>query len=208
MGSRHDDRLKGSGARLWRLIEERSKSGANAGEIDRRIWDLFGESWAVMFTDLAGFSRAVADFGIIHFLQIIHEQHTLLVPIVEQHDGLLIKEEGDSMLILFRHVERAVECAVAMQTACRQVNEQRRPEEQILLCVGVGYGQMLRIGDDDVWGQEVNTAAKLGEDTAKAGEVLLTAAAREALGDDGKRFSFEVIEQRIAGSESNWRLEL
>jgi class 3 adenylate cyclase len=206
MSSSHADRLKGSEERLWRLIEERCAPGADVREIDRRIWDLFGEEWAVMFTDLAGFSRAVAEFGIIHFLQIIHEHHRLLVPILEQHDGLLIKTDGDSLIILFRRIVRALECAAAMQRACLQVNERRRPEEQILLCVGIGYGRLLHVGDIDVWGQELNSAAKLGEDTARAGDVLLTASARNALGADADRFELEAIDTKLVGSESCWRL--
>jgi len=50
-----DDDVKGSPVRLWHLIEERLKPGADREQVDQRIWDLFGERWAVMFTDLAGF---------------------------------------------------------------------------------------------------------------------------------------------------------
>ena len=178
-----DDHLKGSEARLWRLIEERTSAHADAATIDRRIWDLFGEDWAVLFTDLSGFSRRVAEFGIIHFLQIIHEQKRLLLPIVDRHDGILVKVEADSFLLLFRSAARAVSCAVEMQRATIAVNQRRRPEEQILLCAGIGYGRILRIGDSDVFGEEVNAASKLGEDTAKAGEILLTDGAREAAGE-------------------------
>ena len=39
---------------------------------------------------------------------------------------------------------------------------------------------MLRIGDRDVYGAEVNTAAKLGEDMAKAGEILISKAVHQA----------------------------
>lgn len=58
-----DDHLKGSATRFWQLIEQRTAPGADVAALDRRIWDLFGEEWAVMFTDLSGFSRHVADFG-------------------------------------------------------------------------------------------------------------------------------------------------
>jgi hypothetical protein len=74
-----DGDLKVSQARLWALIEERCQPGADVAELDRRIGDLFGERWAVMFTDLSGFSRRVAEFGILHFLQVIHEQRKILV---------------------------------------------------------------------------------------------------------------------------------
>src|SRR5262249_25653139 len=76
-----DEGLKASQTRLWKLIEERCKPGADTAAIDKRIWDLFGEDWAIMFTDLSGFSRRVSEFGIIHFLQTIYEQRKLLLPI-------------------------------------------------------------------------------------------------------------------------------
>ena len=68
-----DELLKCSEHRLWELIAERARPGADVKALDRRIWDLFGETWAIMFTDLSGFSRQVEKFGILHFLQIILE---------------------------------------------------------------------------------------------------------------------------------------
>jgi len=169
-------RIYPSGAfqRLESLLQERLQPGVNKAEIDQRVWNLFGESWAVMFTDLAGFSRSVAEFGIIHFLQIIYESERIFSPCIDQHDGILLKTEGDSMLILFRQPEKALECAISMQKTAKIYNQGREKTEQILLCVGIGYGQMLAIGDQDIFGIEVNTASKLGEDTAKAWEILVT----------------------------------
>ena len=195
-----DHDLGTSEQRLWRSIEERCRHDADTEAIDRRIFDLFGERWAILFTDLSGFSRRVAEFGIIHFLQIVYEQKKLLLPIVEEHDGLLIKSEADSFLLLFRRPERALGCAIAMQRACAQVNQRRKPEEQILLCVGMGYGDMLCIGDTDVWGREVNAASKLGEDTAKAGEILVTKDARDALAGCGG-VSFVPRDASVAGTD-------
>ena len=54
--------------RLEKLIAERLREGADKAAIDQRIWDLFGEEWCIMVTDLSGFSRGVAEFGIVHFL--------------------------------------------------------------------------------------------------------------------------------------------
>ena len=74
--------------RLERLIEERAKPGADRAEIDKRIWDLLGQRRAVMFTDLSGFSRDVAEFGIIHFLHTIYDSIKLFVPPIELHGGI------------------------------------------------------------------------------------------------------------------------
>src|SRR5688572_6890163 len=198
--------LKVSEARLWRLIEERTKAGADVEAIDRRIWDLFGEEWAVMFTDLVGFSRQVERFGIIHFLQVIHEHLKLVLPILDRHDGLLVKQEGDSLLILFRRPERAVACALQMQRACALYNERRKPEEQIGLCVGVGFGPVLRIGDTDVWGKEVNGASKLGEDRAQANEILVTEAVKAALAESASHIVLEPAGTGFAPNEAVYRI--
>lgn len=200
-----DSQLKGSEVRLWSLVAERMQPGADKKHLEERIWDLFGDDWAVMFTDLSGFSRQVAKFGIIHFLQIIFEQKQLLLPIVASHDGILIKVEADSFLIIFKKSRTAIKCAIEMQHACQKLNADRVPEEQVLLCVGIGAGRILRIGDSDVFGAEVNAASKLGEDTAKANEILLTAAALEAAGEfAGARY--EPIDVRVPGSDQNFRV--
>ena len=178
---RYRPRTLKSEGRLERLITERLQPGADHEAIDRRIWDLFGERWAIMYTDLSGFSRRVAEFGIIHFLQTIHESFQLHAPVIDRHGGFLLKVEGDSLMVILRNVNEAVECAVEMQRVTHQFNRGRAPEDMVLLCIGLGYGDMLRIAEEDVFGAEVNAASKLGEDTAKAGEILATGAVRDAV---------------------------
>jgi class 3 adenylate cyclase len=193
--------------RLWRLIEERTKPGADYEAIDERIWDLFGEPWTIMFTDLAGFSRHVASFGIIHFLQVIHEAKKLLVPIIEERGGILVKAEADSLLVLFKRPNSALRCAIEMQRACQQESARRVPEERMLLCVGLGSGEILRIGDSEVYGAEVNAASKLGEDVAKQDEILVTDGLRRALEADGPTdVRFEAIDVDIGSTGRSWRI--
>jgi class 3 adenylate cyclase len=200
-----DQHLKGSESRLWGLIEERTRAGADTKKIDQRIWDLFGEEWAIMFTDLSGFSRQVAAFGIIHFLQVIFDQKRLLLPIVAAHDGILIKIEADSFMIIFKRPDVALRCGIAMQRACQQLNHRRLPEEKVLLCLGIGFGRILRIGDIDVYGKEVNAASKLGEDTAKSNEILVTAAVKEAIGElEG--ISYTKLDEPVPGSDLNYKV--
>lgn len=197
--------LSASEDRIEKLITERLRPGADRAQIDARIWDLFGEDWAVMFTDLAGFSRGVAEFGIIHFLQVIHESQRLLTPCIDAHDGILLKTDGDSMLVIFRNAGKAVECALAMQRCLNGYNLGRDPAEKILLCIGLGCGRMLRIGDRDVFGAEVNAASKLGEDIARAGEILVTGSLQAAVADLPD-YRFEPIDQVPSGAAAALRL--
>jgi class 3 adenylate cyclase len=206
MGGRRSIVSSASEERLDRLIEERLKPGADRKLIDERIWDLFGEDWAVMFTDLSGFSRRVAEFGIIHFLQTIHESERLLLPIIEDHDGILLKIEGDSFLVIFRNPRKALLCSAAMQGALAEYDAGLADEDKVLLCVGLGYGRLLRIGDADVFGAEVNAASKLGEDRAKAWEILVTGAVREACeGMEG--YSFREIPEPPSGAAAAFAVD-
>lgn len=92
-----------------------------------------------------------------------------------------------------------------MQRACQNLNVRRLPEEQVLFCVGIGFGRILRIGDVDVFGAEVNAASKLGEDIAKADQILVTRAACEAAGDlEG--LSYLPIETSVPESEKNFEV--
>jgi len=191
--------------RLWRLVAERCKDSADLAVIDKKIWDLFGERWAIMFTDLSGFSRGVESFGIIHFLQVIYEHNVLVAPIIDEHQGFLLKVEGDSLMALFRRPESALRCAVEMQHACQRINKRRTAEEAILLCVGLGYGDVLRVGEHEVFGAEVNAASKLGEDTADSNEILVTGAIAEACGD-AEGISFAPMDISIPGASSVFRV--
>ncbi len=191
--------------RLEKLIQERLRPGSDKKAVDQRIWDLFGEQWCVMFTDLSGFSRNVAEFGIIHFLQTIYEAERILIPIIEAHDGILLKVEGDSFLVIFRNVHKGLQSAVAMQRALSGYNADRSDAEKVLLCVGLGYGPMLRIGDIDVFGEEVNSASKLGEDVAKAWDILVTEAVRQQAGGIDE-VSFEPLDQPVSGKTRAYRV--
>jgi len=190
--------------RFEKLIEERLQPDADKKRIDERIWDLFGEEWCIMFTDLSGFSRGVAKFGIIHFLQTIHESERLLIPVIDNFDGILLKVEGDSFLIIFKRVKKAINAAIQMQRILKEYNKNKMVEEQVLLCVGLGYGQVLKIGDSDVYGKEVNAASKLGEDTANSWEILVTDTIMD-MAKDMEDISFEKIDEVPPGANAAYK---
>lgn len=167
---------------LAALLTRRRQPDANHAAVDDEIFARFGRVRAVMFTDLVGFSRVVEAFGIVHFLQLIQESEALFEPLITAHGGRCLKHEGDSLLVLFDRPEEALACARAMVQATRVANAPvRAPEDRIEVCIGLGYGTVLCIDDSDVWGAEVNAASKLGEDTAKGGEVWVTDTFRDAV---------------------------
>ena len=199
--------MQNSEGRLYDLIAQRLLPDANKAEIDQRIWDLFGEEWCVMMTDLAGFSRRVAEYGIIHFLQTIYESERLLLPVIEQHEGFLLKTDGDSCLAIFRKPQKALQCALVMQQTLIPYNEAKLEQERVHLCVGLGFGKILRVGNTEVFGAEVNAACKLGEDVAKQGETLVTGAFQQAC-KDFAGVAYQKLASAPAGADAAYKVLL
>jgi len=199
--------MQNSEGRLYDLIAQRLLPDANKIEIDQRIWDLFGEDWCVMMTDLAGFSRRVAEYGIIHFLQTIYESERLLLPVIEQHEGFLLKTDGDSFLVIFRKPQKALQCALVMQQTLIPYNEAKLEQERVHLCVGLGFGKILRVGNTEVFGAEVNAACKLGEDVAKQGETLVTGAFQQAC-KDFAGVAYQKLASAPAGADAAYKVLL
>jgi class 3 adenylate cyclase len=166
--------------RVRLLLEERLRPGADRDAVDARLWEVCGEEWCIMATDLSGFSRGVAELGIVHFLQTIHESSRILIPVVEHHQGVLLKMEGDSFLAIFADVQQGLRAAMEMQRTTRHYNEGRPAEEHVLLGVGLGFGRVLRVAPEEVYGNEVNSACILGETYAKPYDILVTQAVRDA----------------------------
>lgn len=107
----------------------------------------------------------------------------MLIPCIDRYDGFLLKADGDSLLVIFRNLRKAIECALAMHRVIKEYDASRDAAEKIRLCTGLGWGRVLRIGDRDVFGAEVNAAAKLSEDAAQTSEIIVSEAVRQAAED-------------------------
>jgi class 3 adenylate cyclase len=99
--------------------------------------------------------------------------YELTIPLVAEHGGTLIKNEADNLIAIFERPEPAVRCAVAIQEAHRAWHASAAEPDRLHVCIGVDYGPFLRL-TDDVFGDAVNLAYKLGEDLARRGEILVT----------------------------------
>jgi class 3 adenylate cyclase len=184
---------------LAQLLEERLRPGADVKDVDRRIVSLFGETWCVVFVDMVGFVRRSAEQGIIPFLALLHELDTIGSSILQRNAGFVLKKIADSSMVIFRDPRAALRACVELQRTLAQRNEGRPDAEKLLVGCGIGFGSCLKLGDDEIFGVEVNHADKLAEDIAGPYEVCLTPEARKALGEfAGVRFC-EVPGQTIDG---------
>jgi len=170
---------------LERLLERRNEHPERLADVDREIWDAFGETHAVWVLDMCGFSRLTMQYGITHFLSMIHRLQGIVWPIMARHRGRVVKTEADNVFAVFERVTAAVEAAGDVQDQLATANAFLPEDWDLHASIGIGFGELLMIGDDDFYGNELNLASKLGEDVAEAGETLLTDAAHGRLLAEG-----------------------
>ncbi len=171
----------GASRELAMLLSNRGVGrGPADNAVDEEIWERFGKVRALFVLDTSGFSRRTRSEGIVHFLSLIQDLRQRLGPILESHGVESYWFVADNAIAVFPDAESAVRAAVAVQRNVRIVNAGRNEVDRLEVCIGLGYGKVLVIGHEDVYGDEMNLASKLGEDVAGPGQILLTEAALEA----------------------------
>jgi len=164
-----------------RLLAEIIEQPERRAEITRSIEEMFGQEKAVMILDMSGFSRTTQLLGITSFLLMIHQMQSIATPCVTEHKGLLLKAEADDLFCLFDTVDDAVRAGQEITRHLTAANQILPHAQRLYVSIGIGYGLILNIADKDLFGDEVNLAAKLGEDVGTMGDILLTSAAHEQL---------------------------
>lgn len=165
---------------LHRYNEHPEDREALREEIDGR----FRRDVAVLVLDACGFSRTVKGRGIVHFLALLERLERLIRPCVEEQTGRILRREADNLYAVFDTADHALTAARLIQRDVRAANEALPEDEEVGVSIGIGYGELLLVGPDDAWGDEMNLASKLGEDLAECDEILLTEAAGKALQRD------------------------
>jgi adenylate cyclase len=174
-------------AALARLLDRRNQHPEQLQQIDREICARFQQRHAVFVLDMCGFSRLTVRHGIVHFLAMIRRLHRLVGPVIRQHRGRIVKTEADNVFAVFPDVPPALRAARQLNEAIARDNAVLPADWDFQVSIGIGHGDLLMVGSHDFYGSELNLAAKLGEDLAGPGEILLTEAAQARAGTDRRR---------------------
>lgn len=164
---------------LRRMLRERNDHPESLADIDQGIRRRFVDVRAVMVLDMIGFSRLTQRHGIIHFLAMIERMHQLVLPVIcdPAHRGRVVKTEADNLFAIFPDVASAVAAARDAHRRLATANRLLPTDWDVHVSIGIGYGEVLVVGDDDLFGHELNLASKLGEDLGCAESILLTESA-------------------------------
>lgn len=175
---------------FFSLIDHLNRSPApERARIEELIWSNFGVEKTVMALDMSEFSLAVRRAGILPYLGMIRRMQVMTGPVVHECGGEVIKYQADNLMAVFPDARGAVGAAVRINQSMPAAGDSPGAS------IGIDHGRFLMIPGRDCFGDPVNVAYKLGEDLARPGEILITAAARAQLAEDCPH---RLLEQRVS----------
>jgi class 3 adenylate cyclase len=135
---------------------------------------------ALLFTDIEGSTRLVSELG-AEWAGVLAEHHRLVGGAILAEGGFVEGTAGDAFVAAFADPVSAGRAAVAAQRALRA---HRWPEAvgELRVRMGLHVGRVQRTETGYV-GLEVHRAARVAA-AAHGGELLLTAVARELVGEE------------------------
>ncbi len=126
---------------------------------------------AIMFTDMTGFSRRMGESERLT-LKLLRDHNRIIRFLVRKHHGEIIKSTGDGFLMDFGSAVEAVQCALEAQERLQRYNQGKAEDEHIVVRIGINLGEV-RIVDEDLFGDEVNIAARI-QTLAEPGGICIT----------------------------------
>ncbi|MFM8321727.1 MAG: adenylate/guanylate cyclase domain-containing protein [Chloroflexota bacterium] len=152
---------------------------------DIQLGDHVSAEMTVMFTDLYGFTSLSEKMTAQENFNFVNAYLQLVSPLVQQHNGLVVKFLGDGMMAIFPYgVDDAVKSAIAQQNAIREFNahleQNSLPPIQAGAGIHTGHLMVGIIGDalrlqGDAFSDTVNLTARIEGLTRQFGSrVLLT----------------------------------
>ena len=142
-----------------------------------------------LFTDIVGSTQLHDALGDEAAQEIVRLHNQLVRAEVARHGGSEVKTMGDGFMIAFRSVTSALSCAVGIQRAIHQHN-QEQPTLEFMVRMGLNAGEAIQ-EEEDFFGTAVIVAARIAA-LAEGAEILTSAAVRQlAPGMRGIEYQFK-----------------
>jgi TolB-like protein/class 3 adenylate cyclase len=134
---------------------------------------------AILAADVVGYSRLIErdERGTIERLKA--HRRELVLPLLAEHRGRIVKLMGDGALCEFASVVDAVACAVAIQRGMMEREQGSPPATRMRFRIGVNLGDVIH-EEGDLYGDGVNVAARL-EGLAEPGGITVSGTAYDHL---------------------------
>jgi adenylate cyclase len=157
---------------------------------------------AVLAADVVGYSRLMEADEVGTLAALKRYREAVFDPIIDAHNGRVVKLIGDGTLVEFGSVIDAVNCALAVQRAGGWVAKEEASKPMIVLRIGINLGDVI-VESDDIYGDGVNIAARL-EALAEPGGICASSVVHESISNrievrfqDGGEINVKNIERPI-----------
>jgi len=137
---------------------------------------------AILIADIAGYSRMMGDAQTRTLTDLITVRRDVWIPAIGAHGGRVANTAGDAILSEFAGAVAAVACALDLQAAMIKRNVELEEERHMLARIGLNVGEVLVGADGDVFGDDVNLAARL-QGLAEPGGICVSDKLRESVGN-------------------------
>ena len=127
---------------------------------------------AVLAADVVGYSRLIEEDEAGTLAALKERRREILEPLLQRHQGRLVKVMGDGVLVEFASALDAVASAIDLQREMAAANADLAQGEGIVLRVGINLGDVVVEGGD-LYGEGVNIAARL-QALAEPGEIWIS----------------------------------
>jgi TolB-like protein/Tfp pilus assembly protein PilF len=117
-----------------------------------------------MFTDIVGYTALMGKDEQRAF-DLLNKNRQIQKPIIEEYNGIWIKELGDGVMASFKTVSDAVNAAIKIQQACTAAKE-------FQLRIGIHQGEVV-IEENDLFGDAVNIASRI-QGIASPGSIFVS----------------------------------
>jgi len=152
---------------------------------------------AILTLDLTGFTVQAMNGRQLNALLRILDAQKVCIPVFNEHGALLVRAFADDLVALFEEPGQALDAAFEIHRRITVFNQsEHAAEKPALACIGVGYGDVYAIGPNLAMGDEMNRSSKLGEDTARGNETLITSNVYAAL-----RHRSDILFEQLASDD-------
>ena len=128
---------------------------------------------AIMNADVAGYSALMADDEEGTLTRLKSRPDEIIEPAITAHGGRIVKLIGDDLLVEFPSVVEAVRAGVDIQRELAERNLDIPHDKQTVFRIGINQGDVI-IDGHDIYGNDVNIAARMQERGGPGGEPFLT----------------------------------
>lgn len=153
----------------------------------------------IMFTDLKGSTSIAETEGDMVSRMLIKEHNDIVMPAIQQNNGVFIKSIGDGTLSTFENALDAVRAAVRIQRGMDELNMAQKFKIPVLMRIGLHSGMCI-VEKNDIFGDAVNTASRF-ESSATPGDIFMSEDTYNALSDKSEIYCRFVKQVTLKGKK-------